>query len=160
MSGWGNRIKVQVKQKFYGPRVQRGGAYGPSEVVVHREVAFEPDGVTVVQNEPMSITIDSIAGSIGPFTAGDARALAERLEQAAEILRPRPKWWTVFGHWEGERIVVRAVVEGEHPDDTEQDDEIWPDGLFCDTEQADTAAEAVEKIRAEYEISEDEEEEG
>ncbi|CPV67156.1 hypothetical protein [Mycobacteroides abscessus] len=58
--------------------------------------------------------------------------------------------WTVFGHWEDDKIVVEDVLLGDHQD-TRPESCKWDQGLFAASAAGRTKAEAIACIRAEYE---------
>ena len=62
--------------------------------------------------------------------------------------------WTFVGHWASGRIVVDAVVEGDHADNRPDTGE-GEEGLWAATASAATEDEALALLRAEYEDTDD-----
>lgn len=63
-------------------------------------------------------------------------------EDSEYIEGDRTPVWTFFGHWEDSSVVIDLVLPGEHEDTREQDDERWPEGLWCDSGRGDDVDEA------------------
>lgn len=66
--------------------------------------------------------------------------------------------WTFVGHWDNDRIVVEYVLDGDQ-EDTREDAGFWPQGLWAAAASGNTEEEAQARAIAEYEPTDQDEEE-
>ena len=108
-----------------------------------------PEAVAVIVGDALGIT-----GHPDDDEDDAPRALfCEAHDRFYEDECPECPVWTIFGHWENDRLVMDAVVQGEHEDMREQDDETHPEGLWCESASAPSWEEAFALLREHYEAT-------
>jgi len=140
------------------------------ELLVIRDPDAPTDMTLFVDGEPVTVAYEHVDPGAGyqiedwrehTATVRDNPEYSEGFKKAVVSARneaesspyiegdKRPAW-TFFGHWENERIVIDMHLPGVHEDTREQDDERWPEGLWCDTGHGDTVEEAEADAREGY----------